>query len=162
MTAAVKMRDLGPGLLALAIGVVCLIWARAYPARESAMPALVGWATIVLALIDVAAQFDTAWGRMLRRVAGMDLAGADERAERLPWRRIAIAMLWVVGYGAATYLFGLLAMTPIYIFLYMVIHGRRRPATSALSAAVITVAIWITFEYLFHYPLYPGALFGGR
>jgi hypothetical protein len=163
MTAAVKMRDLGPGLLALAIGVIFLAWSQTYTPRESAMPALVGWITIVLALIDIAAQFDTAWGRLLRRAAGMDSNDENSVADlatRPSWRWIAVAMAWVVGYGAAIYLFGLLAMTPIYIFLYMTVHGRRRFGASALSAAVITIAIWVTFEYLFHYPLYPGLLFG--
>ena len=165
MSAALDKRNLGPGLLALAIGILCLVWAQAYAPRESAMPELVGWATIALALIDIAAQFDTKWGRVLRRVAGMDMDGdssMDDWVKRPSWSRIGIAMLWVTGYGAAIYLFGLLATTPIYIFLYMLIHGRRRPATSAMNAAVITVAIWVTFEYLFHYPLYPGVLFGGR
>jgi hypothetical protein len=165
MTAALDKRDLCPGALTLAIGVVCLLWAQIYPPRESALPALVGWVTIALALIDIAAQFDTGWGRILRRMAGMETNG--ERRDAAPkqppaWARIAIAMLWVVGYGAAIFLFGFMATTPIYVFLYMLLHGRRRPLTGALNAAVVTVAIWITFEYLFHYPLYQGALFGAR
>jgi hypothetical protein len=165
MTLAFDMRRFGPGLLTLAIGVLCLLWAQAYPPRESGLPTLVGWVTIALALLDMAAQFDTGWGRVVRRIAGMELGGegrAEGKTTPPAWRRIAIAMSWVVGYGAAIYLFGLLATTPVYIFLYMTINGGRRVATSALSAAAITLAIWIVFEHLFHYPLYPGALFGGR
>lgn len=164
MIAAAKIRDLGPGLFTLAIGMIFLAWSHTYSPRESAMPALVGWITIVLALIDIAAQFDTMWGRLLRRAAGMDLGDESaiaDPAQRPGWTRIAVAMVWVVGYGAAIYLFGLLATTFVYIFLYMTMHGRRPLGPSALSAAVITIAIWVTFEYLFHYPLYPGLLFGG-
>ena len=71
-------------------------------------------------------------------------------------------MIWVVGYVVAIYVFGFLATTPVYIFLYMFLHGRKSVRISALSAIITTAAIWITFEYLFHYPLYPGLIFGGN
>jgi Tripartite tricarboxylate transporter TctB family len=165
MAMAVSKRDLGAGFVVLAIGVVFLLWSHVYPPRMSAMPKLVGWITIVLALIDIAAQFDTVLGRLLRRIAGLELAGlspASDRQVEPGWTRVAIAMLWVVGYVAAIYLFGLLATTPVYIFLYMVLHGRKPARESALAAVITTAAIWFTFEYLFHYPLYPGLLFGGN
>ena len=151
--------------MVLVIGIVFLLWSQVYPPRMSAMPKLVGWVTIVLALIDIAAQFDTALGRVLRRIAGWSSPARAAGAARRPkpsWRRIAFAMLWVVGYVAAIYVFGFLATTPVYIFLYMFLHGGKPLRTSALSAVIITAAIWLTFEYLFHYPLYPGLLFGGQ
>jgi len=165
MMAAVNKREIGAGLVVLAIGIVFLLWSQIYPPRMSAMPKLVGWVTIVLALIDIAAHFDTTLGRVLRRIAGLEIAGLSsdsEAAVEPSWRRIVIAMLWVVGYVAAIYIFGLLATTPLYIFLYMAVHGRKSMRISALNAVIVTIAIWITFEYLFHYPLYPGLLFGGQ
>ena len=163
MSATANRRDLGAGLVVLAIGVIFLLWSQIYPERMSAMPTLVGGITIVLALIDIAAQFDTALGRILRRVAGLELgslATISERDDEPSWRRIAIAMLWVVGYVAAIYVAGFLAATPVYIFLYMFLHGRKPARASALSAVLTTIVIWFTFEYLFRYPLYPGLLFG--
>ena len=58
MSTTVNKRELGAGLVVLAIGIVFLLWSQIYPPRMSAMPKLVGWATIVLALIDIAAHFD--------------------------------------------------------------------------------------------------------
>jgi Tripartite tricarboxylate transporter TctB family len=163
--AAVNKRDLGAGLFVLGIGVAFLLWSQTYPPRMSAMPKLVGWVTIVLSLIDIAAQFDTPLGRMLRRIAGLEIAGRGSQTENsadAPWRLLIAAVLWVVGYIAGIYLVGFLAATPIYIFLYMALHGRKPKRVSALTAIVATAAIWFTFEYLFHYPLYPGWLFGGQ
>ena len=164
MATAVNKRDLGAGLVVLAIGVVFLLWSQVYPPRMSVMPKLVGWITIVLALIDIVAQFDTALGRALRRAVGLqidDLGSRKEESAEPSWRRIAVAMLWVVGYVTAIYIFGFLATTQIYIFLYMLLNGGKPVRASALTAVTTTATIWFIFEYLFHYPLYPGLLFGG-
>ncbi|MGA7487044.1 MAG: tripartite tricarboxylate transporter TctB family protein [Xanthobacteraceae bacterium] len=164
MATAVNKRDLGAGLVVLAIGLVFLLWSQIYPPRMSVMPKLVGWITIVLALIDIIAQFDTAPGRALRRAAGLqidDLGGGRKERAKPSWRRIVMAMLWVVGYVAAIYVIGLLTTTPIYIFFYMLLNGGKPVRASALTAVTLTAAIWFVFEYLFHYPLYPGLLFGG-
>jgi hypothetical protein len=166
MSPSLNKRELGVGLVVLAIGVVFLLWSQIYPDRMSAMPKLVGWITIVLALIDIAAHFDTAPSRVLRQIAGLELGGANdsankEQTEEPSWQKIGIAMLWVVGYTAAIYVAGLLATTPVYIFLYMFLHGGKPLRLSAMTAVIATIVIWFTFEYLFHYPLYPGLLFGG-
>jgi len=165
MSALLNKRELGVGLVVLAIGIAFLLWSQIYPDRMSAMPKLVGWITIVLALIDIAAHFDTALGRVLRQIAGLEMADSSEpgnKTDNPSWRKIGVAMLWVVGYTGAIYVAGLLATTPVYVFLYMFLHGRKPVRLSALTAVIATIAIWFTFEYLFHYPLYPGLLFGGR
>ena len=167
MTHSINKRELSVGLVVLAIGIVFLLWSQIYSARMSAMPKLVGWTTIVLALIDIVAHFDTAFGRVLRQIAGLEFGNSSElgnknEAENPSWLKIGIAMLWVVGYTAAIYVAGLLATTPVYIFLYMFLHGRKTLRLSAVTAVVATIVIWFTFEYLFHYPLYPGLLFGSR
>jgi small-conductance mechanosensitive channel len=165
MGAAVNKREIGAGLVVLVIGVVFLLWSQAYPARMSAMPKLVGWVTIVLALIDIAAHFDNALGRILRQITGLEIgtgSGQRDEAAAPSWRKIVVAMIWVVGYVVVIDVFGFLATTPVYIFLYMFLHGRKSLRASALSAVVTTLAIWFTFEYLFHYPLYPGLLFAGQ
>ena len=125
---AVSKRDLGAGLVVLAIGIVFLLWSHVYPPRMSAMPKLVGWVTIVLALIDIAAQFDTALGRVLRRIAGLELAGLSRRGDRQVepgWRASRSRCCGSSAMSRRSICFGLLATTPVYIFLYMVLHGRK-------------------------------------
>ena len=75
--------------------------------------------------------------------------------------RILLAVAWVVAYLAALFLTGFMIATPIYVLLYMLIHGGRSLRDSALAAAATTLTIWLTFVVLFRYPLYPGVLFGG-
>jgi hypothetical protein len=159
-----RWRDLAPALAVLAIGVGFLFWSQSFSLRARLVPVLVSWLTIALALIDAAAQLDTAWGRRIRRlvtarnVVEWRMEGDAEAGAR----RIAFAIGWVLGYLALLALVGFLIATPVYMFLYMLIHGGRSLRDSALAAAATTVAIWLTFEVAFRYPLYPGLLFGGE
>jgi hypothetical protein len=43
----------------------------------------------------------------------------------------------------------------------MIFHGGHSIRDSVLVSVGTTLAIWLTFEVLFKYPLYPGSLFGG-
>jgi hypothetical protein len=160
----VRQRDFVVALGVLAIGVGFLLWAQTYPPRASALPKLVGWITIMLALIDVVSQFDTPWGLFLRRVTGLDRAGIAGPAEPKSdpdWRHVARALLWVVGYLVVVVGVGFLIATPIYLFCYMLFFARKALRASAAAAVITTASIWLLFEVLFRYPLYPGMLFGG-
>jgi hypothetical protein len=163
MTASVRWRDLGVALFLLAISVVFLLWARSYPPRSSAMPELVAWATIVLALVDVIIQFETPWGRGLRRLVTAEkiVEWKPDGDEDASPGRIAAAIAWVAGYVVLLYFVGFLIATPVYMLLYMVIHGGHSIRNSVLVTAGTALTIWLTFEVFFRYPLYPGVLFGG-
>ena len=56
---------------------------------------------------------------------------------------------------------GFLIATPVYMFLYMLLHGEHSLRNSVLLTAGTTLTIWLTFEVAFKYQLYPGVLFGG-
>ncbi len=164
MIASIRWRAMGPALIVLAIAVVFLLWAQTYPPRSSAVPKLVGWIAIILALIDVASQTETRLGLWLRRfVSAQNViewkAQGDEEAAG--WGRVLLSVLWVFGYLGGVLAVGFLLTTPIYIVLYMVWHGHKSLRASLIVAAVTTFTIWLTFEIIFRYPLYPGVLFGG-
>jgi hypothetical protein len=163
MTAESRKSDLVVPLLALAIGVGFLIWAHTYSARDALVPILVGWVAIVLTLIDIATQFDTAPGRFLSRIVAAEqvIAWRAEGDEAAPWSRVLLSMAWVLAYVAAIYVVGFLWVTPVYVFVYMLFHGRKSLLASLAGAVLITLIIWLTFEKAFRYPLYPGILFGG-
>jgi hypothetical protein len=163
MRKAIHWRDFSAALIVLAIGIGFLIWARTYPPRAAEVPTLIAWITIVLALIDAISRTETGMGRVFRRFAsnenviewkveGDDIAGS---------RRIASASLWVLGYLAGVAVLGFFLMTPVYIFLYMKLHGGKSLLASVITAAATTIAIWLMFGVMFNYPLYPGILFGG-
>ena len=163
MKTAIHWRDFGAALLTLALGVGFLIWAQTYPPKAAAVPRLVGWLTIVLSLLDAAANTETAVGRALRRLTGSENAiewkvdGDGEAGSR----RIASSIFWVLAYLAGVVLAGFLLATPAYIFLYMKLHGTRSALAGGIAAIGTTFGVWLTFEVLFRYPLYQGMLFGG-
>jgi hypothetical protein len=156
-------RDFAAALLTLALGVGFLAWAQAYPPKAAAVPQLVAWVTIVLSLLDLVSNTQTAGGRALRRwVASENAIEWKVQGDGAAGRgRVASALFWLLAYLSGVLLVGFLPATPVYIFLYMRMHGARAALSSALTAIGTTLGVWLTFELLFRYPLYPGLLFGG-
>ena len=161
MTAVSRRGHLGASLVVLAIGVVFLVWAQIYPRNTGTVPTLVALLTMVLGLFDLAAQSQTALGRALARFAGRGTSIVEGKPDDASWQVMLLSILWPLGYLAATILAGFLLVTPLYILCYMWVHSGKSLLSSAASAAVTTLFIWLTFEVLFRYPLYPGILFGG-
>jgi hypothetical protein len=164
MTGITNWRDFGAALVILAFSVMFLLWTLTLPARAAAMPTLVAWLAIVLALIDVVAQTQTAVGRVVRRFVSAEKViewKAQGDGEDATWGRVLLSVLWVVAYLAGVYLVGFLLTTPVYVFLYMLLHGGKSLRAAGIAAILTTALIWLTFEIAFKYPLYPGILFGG-
>lgn len=164
MIGITNWRDFGAALVVFAGAVAFLLWTQTVPARAAAMPTLVGWLTLVLALIDVVAQTDTVVGRAVRRFVSAEKViewKAQGDGEDATWGRVLLSVLWVVGYLASVYAVGFLVTTPLYVALYMLLHGGKSLRVAGITAVVTTVLIWLTFEVAFKYPLYPGILFGG-
>ena len=163
MIAGAHWKNLSAALLVLFASIVFVFWARTYSGESRTMPELVAWATIVLASIDVLIQFDTAPSRWLRRLVSAKriVEWKMEGEENATLGSVLWAVGWVAGYTVVLYFFGFLIATPIYVLLYMIFHGGHSVRNSVLTAAGTTLAIWLTFEVLFKYPLYPGVLFGG-
>jgi hypothetical protein len=163
MMAGTRLRDLATALFVLFASVAFLFWARTYSGQSRAMPELVAWATIVLALVDVIIQLDTAPSRWLRGLvtAKRIVEWKMEGEEKASLGSVLLAVGWIVGYVVLLYFVGFLIATPIYVLLYMIFRGGHSVRNSILITAGTTLTIWLTFEVLFKYPLYPGVLFGG-
>jgi hypothetical protein len=84
-----------------------------------------------------------------------------EGEEDVSFAKVILSIGWLAGYVVVLYFVGFLIATPIYVLLYMIFHGGHSIRNSVLVSAGTTLAIWLTFEVLFKYPLYPGVLFGG-
>ena len=163
MTFAVRQRQFWSAISVLVLSIGFLLWAKTYPDDSGAVPVLVAWGTIVLAIIDVISQFETSFGRWVRRLITADkiVEWKMEGDETASVPRVLLSVAWVGAYLVALFLIGFIIATPIYVLLYMLIHGGRSLRDSALAAAATTLTIWLTFVVLFRYPLYPGVLFGG-
>lgn len=163
MTLAVRQREFWAAIFVMMLSIGFLLWAKTYPHISGAVPVLVAWGTIALSLIEAVSQFETPFGRRVRRMVTADkivewkMEGDDDAA--LP--RIFLSVAWILAYLGGLFLVGFIITTPIYIFCYMLIHGGRSLRDSALAAAAVTLTIWLVFVVLFRYPLYPGVLLGG-
>ena len=163
MTPVTSRREFGAALSVLALCVIYLLWSRNYPPDLGAVPALAAWLAIAFSLLDLLAQTRTRTGDAVRRAVGQSPADAPSKEESpaAGLGRELVAIAWPLGYVAALIGLGFLPMTPAYVFLYMWLHGRKTVASSLLAAAAVTLAIWVTFEVLFSYPLFVGLAFGG-
>ena len=164
MIKKIYWRDFGASLVVLAIGIGFLLWARTYRPSAAEVPVLVAWITIVLALIDAISQTDTKLGRIFRQFVAAQkvIEWKNEGDDEATTSRIGSAVFWILAYVGGVVLIGFLLMNPIYVFLYMRLHGGKSVLASGVTAVATGLGIWLTFEAMFQYPLYQGLLFGGR
>jgi len=74
-------------------------------------------------------------------------------------RSYFIGFAWVIGLFLSMYLIGFLISTLLFVFVYMITHGRRFLASS-ITTAVMGGALYTASVALQMY-LFPGILFGG-
>ena len=56
---------------------------------------------------------------------------------------------------------GILYAVPLYVFLSLLLRGRRSLVLAASIAAGAAAMIWVLFDLVLQLELYPGVLFGG-
>jgi hypothetical protein len=153
-----------PPLIVLAVVTGFLAMTYQLPPAARAMPALVGWAGLVLAGVDLLTRTGGEFGRALMKAlnpAGLKM-GEEERAEApaglLP---LLTGLGLVVLLVAAFLLVGVLIAAPILIFTALMVNNRREVISNLLIAVVTTGVIYLLFSVLLRLHLYPGVLFGG-
>ena len=145
-------------LLALGIVLLFLFATTGLPPKGRMMPQIVGIIGLVLCILDVIAQTDTAFGRSVASLLS-GTAHREEEEDRAPLGSELIAMAWIAGATAGIILFGFLWATPVYVVAYMLIQGRKPVLQSLIAAAVTTLFIWGVFEKLMEYEVFRGVLF---
>ena len=115
------------------------------------VPLLVGSVTLLLLLID-----------MLRtlRARGV-VVGNDTNTVSVPPVRELQAIAYVAGAAAGIYLLGFAVTIPIYLFTSIAFFGKQSTRTAVAVALLTSLTIYLLFEVLLRYKLYPGLLFGG-
>lgn len=155
-----ERRNLVVSLVTLAIFVGLFVWSDHIPdPRGREFPVLVSGAAVILCALDVLAHSGTAAGRWVALVLSGAAEPAPARDRRLSAE--ALAVIWVGVALALVILLGFLVAIPIYVFGYLLLHGRRTLRHSLIAAVATTFGIWLGFEVLLRYDLYRGMLFGG-
>jgi hypothetical protein len=150
-----------PPLVLIAFSIVMIVWSYDYGEIARSVPLLVGYSLLVLSVIDLLSRFDLPFSGLLRAFWGADFRDREMKHDPT-WTAELAQFLWVTGCVAGMLLIGILPTIPLFVMLFMAIHGRRRWLESAVVAAMALGFVFVVFEVLLDYQLYRGALFDPR
>lgn len=157
-----KAPSLVPPIAMLAFSIGFLGWAYTYGERAQQMPVLVGWVMAVLCALDVVASSRTRVGNLVRALFSgtRDDHGAVKGTGTSVARSVT-SILWPTAFVGLVALFGFLPVIPGYVFLFVVLQGRK-PIRQGLTAAAITTAlVYVIFKLALRYEVFQGLLFAG-
>ena len=124
--------------------------------KVRAFPLIVGYAGVVLSVLDIASVTDTAIGRFVTRFFGAML-DPDEIKERRVGRELVIFA--VMGIGVlGIWLFGFLIAAPIFVFLWMLVGGGKSLKLCLYVGFATLVFIYGLFELILKYELFRGVV----
>ncbi len=153
-------RNLYASIATLAIFAGLFVWSEGIAdVRGREFPVLVSGAAVLLGVLDVLAHTGTAAGRWIAAALAGGTAPAPEPRRRLPAEALAVA--WVAAALALVVVAGFLVAIPVYVFAYLILHGKRTLRVSLIAAVATTFGIWLGFEILLRYELYGGMLSAG-
>ena len=163
MMAGVLSR-LVPAAVPLALAAVFLVWSYAYDGRAHTVPMLIGWCAVVLTILDIVAQTETAVGKFLNGLLSgrpLDSSTSADGAETGAAPAL-VACAWIAGFVALVGVVGFIAAIPVYTLAFMRLQGRRPWRHAVITAILITAVTWIVFEQLLRYKVFEGVIFGGQ
>ncbi len=152
------------GTVAFATAVLAFMFyfifeSYAYKPAIRLFPLLIGFTGVVLCIMDILSNTNTALGRIINAVFGTELTKPDgHEAPRKLMKELAI-FAWMSGLVLGIYIFGFLVMTIVFVFLWMWVQGGR-PIMASFYTALATFAFnYVLFSVILRYELYVGVLF---
>ena len=140
--------EIGFALLILAVLLAFFVIGLSYPARPRELPLLVGGIGIVLVLKHLVT--------VIRRPAiPGQAAGAAWN-----WKAVFLAFGSMVGYLAATLVFGMVLSSAIIVYGSGLAFGAKNKTKLALITGVTVAGIYLLFVVALRVPLYGGLLAG--
>lgn len=148
-------------LILIVVSAALLAWSAMFNETARQVPMLVAGTILVLSVFDLVCRFDVPVLRPLRDFWGADFRNREMR-HNPRWTAELAQILWMVGCVAAMLLIGVLLAVPAFVFLYMIVNGRRPLVESLATTAIVFAFVFVVFEVLLDYELYRGALFEER
>ncbi len=130
----------------------------AYKPAIRLFPLLIGFTGVVLCILDIFSNTDTAFGRVINTVFGTELAKRDIQEPRKLTKELAI-FAWMSALVLGIYVFGFLVMTIVFVFLWMWVQGGRTIKSSLYTAIATFGFIYLLFSVILRYELFIGVLF---
>ncbi|NQV57479.1 MAG: tripartite tricarboxylate transporter TctB family protein [Rhodospirillales bacterium] len=151
-----------PPIIVLAMSVAFLVISYGYDVRARQVPVLIGWSLIVLCVLDLVATSDTAMGQAVQRFfTGTIVGEAEANAHAYPLGRVLVAAAWPIAFVALVYLFGFMAVIPVYVFLFVAVHGKKGVRQGLWATLVTSAFTYVVFEQFLRYEVYRGIFFEG-
>lgn len=140
----------------LVIVVVGLgLWAaRSWPYETGLFPRTIGGIVIIVTVISLIVE-------QLKKRRPAEGVEAAEAAPALPpdtVKKALIAFGWLAGYIFGIWLFGYVAASLLYAFLYMKFKGKQRWLATILVVAGAFLFMWAVFGLLLGIRWFPGAV----
>jgi hypothetical protein len=145
----------------LAFAVIFLVWSASYGERERQVPMLIGWSMVILCALDVIAATETRIGHAVKAFFAGTIVGESASDAAQPVVKTLVAMAWPIAFVGLVVVFGFVAVIPFYVFLFVVIQGRKSIRLGVIAAACSTAFIYVVFGVLLRYEVYAGLVFGG-
>lgn len=117
------------------------------------LPLIISGIVFVLAAIQLSREF-LARNKPKATVTEETMGGGGEET----WQGYSMVSVYIIGFFVTIYLLNFIIAIPMFTLVYMKKHGTRWRVT-IISAAVITVLIYVVFELALNLNLYQGLLF---
>ena len=148
-------------IVCLVLSAGFIVWSYSYSPTSRLVPLIVGYATFILCLLDLASRFGGSFAGYLRVLLGADFRQLEMQHSPSLSRELTQAG-WMVLCVVGMLFIGILPTVPLYVLLSMRLNGRRPWREAVIAALVAGSFTFIVFELLLSYRLYRGVLFDER
>lgn len=141
-----------------AFAVAYVVLSYEYEPKVRAFPLIVGWSMVIFVVLDLLCHTNTALGRVVAALVGMDKPPADTAgaSDASP----VGALMWIPAYGVMVYLIGFLPTAGLYMFVSTAIFGSTRPLRAALWSVALVAVLYAFFEWALGFRLFDGVVLG--
>lgn len=151
-----------PPVLMLAFSIGFLIWSSTYDEQSRQVPMLIAWSMLILCALDLVATTGTKVGSVVKAFfTGTIVGEATGEGTARPLAKTFVAMAWPIAFVGAVVFFGFVLTIPVYVFLFVVLQGRKSVRLAIISAISTAAFTYVVFDRLLQYEVYKGLLFGG-
>lgn len=131
-----------------------------YEPKVRTFPLLVGTAMLIFVALDFISHTNTALGRLVGTLVGMDKPPEDDAPQSEPQASPIGALVWIPAYGVFVYLFGFLVTAGLYMFISMAVFGKSAPLRAALWSGLLVGMVYVFFEVALGFRLFQGVVLG--
>ena len=146
-------------LVILAVVILFIVTSYQYKLTDRMFPLMVGYVAVPLLLMDLLALTDSKIGKKLSIFfSAKTPEEVDKDADKT--KRTMAEELKIFGWMGtlvlSIYLIGFLPCTPIFVYCWMRFRGGYSIRQSVYLAIATTTFVYVLFEILLQYELYPG------